>query len=186
MKTGLIRHKSGRARGTMKKRLNNKGFTLLEMVIAVAIVSLLVGSVVVVFPQWLTQYVMLRQTAEATEIMDVIASGIQDELLFSKERTWDEQGLHYVRDSRIGTLPLNDTECAITYEDGSLTILGKPQIFGAVFDSGFYGDMTAKLVMKEQTRSRDGAPVLVAQIEVYSSQGQLLASEAVSVLYYNR
>ena len=170
----------------MKKRWNNKGFTLLEMVIAVAIVSLLVGSVVVVFPQWLTQYVTLRQTAEATEKMDVIASGIQDELLFCKERTWDEKGLHYVRDSRIGNIPLNDAECTIAYEDGTLTILGKPLIFGAVFDSDFYDDMTAKLVLKEQTRSRDGAPVLGVQIEIYSSQGQLLGSETISVLYYNR
>ncbi len=170
----------------MKKRMNNKGFTLLEMVIAVAVISLLIGSIVVVFPQWLTQYVTLRQTAEAMEIMDVIASGIQDELLFSKERTWDGQGLHYVRDTRIGHIPLNDMECAVSYEGGSLTVEGKPQIFGVVFDSDFYGDMTAKLILGEQTRSRDGAKVLVTQIEIYSSQGQLLGSETASVLYYNQ
>lgn len=165
--------------------MNNKGFTLLEMVITVAIIGILIGSVAVIFPQWLEQYSLLKQTAAATEVMDVVASGIQDELSLSKERNWESDGLTYERGDRISTLPIDNEDCSVSYGGGNLVISGQPKIYGAVFDTAFYKDMTVNITLQEEKRSRDDLPVLVTTIEVYSAQGTLLAGETKTTFYYN-
>ena len=165
--------------------MNNKGFTLLEMVITFGIIGILIGGVAIIFPQWLNQYTYLKQTAAATEVMDVVASGIQDEMSLSRERTWSAEGLTYVNGERISKLPLDNTACTSSYSDGKLIISGQPKIYGAIFDTAFYKDMSVTLTMQEEKRSRDDALVLVTTIEVYSPQGALLASETKTTFYYN-
>lgn len=178
------------------KKTNNKGFTLLEVVITVAIISILFGGIATVFPQWLNQYIMLRQTARATEIMDVVATAVRDELIYSTDREWTEEGLKYIRDTRMSTIPVNTTDCTVTYlpgeadNNGVITIVGRPQIFGTIFDENFYKDMTVRLVLEEKTRVRGtdgsmGKKFLQAQIEVFSAEGQRLASVTETVSYYN-
>ncbi len=179
-----------------KKKLNNKGFTLLEIVITVAIISILFGGVVTVFPQWMNQYLMLRQTAKATEVMDVVATAVRDEMVYSTDREWTEEGLKYVRDVRMGTIPVDTADCSVSYApdetggSGVITIEGRPQIFGTIFDDDFYTDMTIKLVLEEKERARGadgsmGKKFLQAQIEVFSAEGQRLASVTEAVAYYN-
>lgn len=165
--------------------MNNKGFTLLEMVITVAIIGILISGVAIIFPRWLNQYTLLKQTAEAMEVMDVVASGIQDELSMSRERTWSAEGLGYVNGDRIGRLPLEKEKCTVIYTGGPLVISGQPKIYGAIFDTEFYKDMTVRLTLQEQKRSRDGIVFLEAVIEVYSTEGVLLCSETKNTFYYN-
>lgn len=166
-----------------KKNLANKGFTLIEMVIAVAIVSMLFGSIVVIFPQWLSQYVMLRDTAEATEVMDVVAAGIKDELQFSKDRLWNDEGIYYVRGNRSVQIPLNPSDCNITYDNQVMTIEGRPEIFGSIFDESFYSGNIIKLTLQN---NGEESKYMNANIEIYSEQGELLASEIKTVVFYNR
>lgn len=165
--------------------MNNKGFTLLEMVVTVGILGILMSAIAIIFPNWLRQYTMLKETAAATEIMDVVASGIQDELSVSQEREWSEDGLYYINGDRIGNLPLEDSPCSIAYTDKKLVIEGQPGIYGAVFDTGFYKDMSVKITLEEEKRSRDDAIFLLSTIEVYSSDGTMLGSETKSTYYYN-
>ena len=169
----------------MKDKMDNKGFTLLEMVLTVGIISILIGGVVTVVPQWLSQYIMLKQTAAATEVMDVVASGIEEEMSFSRNRIWGTQGVSYVTGERVCMLPLKDSPVEMTYADGRLVIRGKPKIYGAVFDTAFYKDMTVQLTMWETKRTRDGISILMTQIEVFSAKGQLLCSETKPTVYYN-
>lgn len=165
--------------------MNNKGFTLLEMIITIGIISILMGGIAFIFPQWLRQYTMLKETAAATEIMDVVASGISEELSMSQERNWTTAGISYVNGDRISSLPLETEDCTISYQDGVLKISGQPKIYGAIFDTTFYKDMSVTLTMYEQARSRDGAKVLLATIEVYSAKDVLLSSETRTIFYYN-
>lgn len=169
----------------MNIKKNNKGFTLLEMVLTVALISILIGGVAVVFPQWLSQYILLKQTAAATEVMDVIASGIEDEMAFSRNRMWGPSGVSYVTGDRVCTLPLKNSQAETSYADGRLVINGRPRIYGAIFDTAFYKDMTVQLTMWESKRERDGMPILMIQVEVYSDQGILLCSETKPTAYYN-
>lgn len=169
----------------MEVKMGNKGFTLLEMVLTVGIISIFIGGVAAVLPQWLSQYIMLKQTAAATEIMDVVSSGIEEEMSFSRNRIWGAQGVSYVTGDRVCTLPLKDSPVEMTYADGRLVISGKPKIYGAVFDTAFYKDMTVKLTMWEAKRTRDQATILMMQIEVFSAKGQLLCSETKPTVYYN-
>lgn len=166
-------------------KMNNKGFTLLEMVVTFGIIGILLGGVAIIFPQWLNQYTYLKQTAAATEVMDVVASGIWDEMSLSRERAWSGDGISYLNGERISKLPLDHTGCTCSLADDTLVISGQPKIYGAVFDTGFYKDMSVTITMQEEKRSRDDKPVLVMNIEVYSSQGALLASETKTVFYYN-
>lgn len=165
--------------------MDNKGFTLLEMICTVGIISILLAGVAAIFPQWLDQYMLLKQTAAATEIMDAVASGIQEELSFSKDRKWGPEGLTYATGDKIATLPLKDSACTVTYADSRLVISGQPRIYGTIFDAEFYQDMTVTLTLQEQKRERDGAVVLLVRIEVYSSTGKLLCSETKPTIYYN-
>ncbi len=169
----------------MKVKMGNKGFTLLEMVLTVGIISILIGGVAAVLPQWLSQYIMLKQTAAATEVMDVVASGIEEEMSFSRNRIWGNQGISYVTGDRVCALPLKESPAEVTYADGRLVISGRPKIYGAVFDAAFYKDMTVKLTIWETKRARDGTVVLMTQIEVFSAKGQLLCSETKPTVYYN-
>ncbi|MBR1931377.1 MAG: hypothetical protein IJ833_07915 [Lachnospiraceae bacterium] len=161
---------------------------MIEMIITVGIIAVLTGSIAVVFPQWLRQYVSLRQIAEATNMVDVMASGIKEELQFSKNRTWDEEGLHYVRDIRMGDFPLNEDECTINYDEAAntLTVVGRPEIFGTVFDADFYGEMTATVVVENETRTRDNKNFLAVDIEIRNAEGQLMSSEKIAVNLYNQ
>lgn len=165
--------------------MNNKGFTLLEMVVTVALLSIVIAGVVVIFPNWMNQYDMLKETAAATEIMDVVASGIQEELSLSQERQWDENGLSYVNGDRLGQLPLEDSQSTTSYTNGTLVISGQPKIYGAVFDTEFYKDMTVTLTLQEKERKRDNSVFLLAIIEVHAADGELLCSERKTIFYYN-
>lgn len=165
--------------------MKNKGFTLLEMVLTIGIISILLAGVAVIFPQWVDQYILLKQTAAATEIMDAVASGIQQELAFSQDREWSDQGLTYVTADKVSILPLKGSQCTITYAENQLVISGQPRIYGTVFDQSFYKDMTVTLTMQEEKRSRDGAMILMTQIQVYSASGKLLCSETKPTMYYN-
>ena len=165
--------------------MNNKGFTLLEMVVTLGIIGILLGSVAVIFPQWLNQYTFLKETAAATEVMDVVASGIQDEMALCSERTWSGEGITYVNGERISKLPLDNAGCSSSYNGTELVITGQPKVYGAIFDTGFYKDMTVTITMKEEKRGRDEKPVLVTTIEVFSKQGTLLAGETKTTFYYN-
>ncbi len=169
----------------MKQQKDNRGFTLLEMVIAIAIISILMSAIVFIFPQWLRQYEQLKKTAKAVEIMDSIASAVQEEMKFSQDRSFGRQGLKYLVGERISAIPLDDAHCSVAYDESShrVRIEGKPKIFGTIFDTAFYGDMTVLLVIWEQ--DKEGESLLMTQIEVYSSEGNLLCSVTRPVVYYN-
>lgn len=168
------------------KKIDDSGFTLMELIITVAILSVLMTGVVTTFPQWLRQYTMLKETSRATEIMDILASGINQEMKFSTSRTWGSEGISYVNAEKLSTsLPIATDGCTITYESDKLIIDGRPKIYGSVFDTGIYDEMTVRLILSETERTRDNARVLQTLIEVYSDSGALLATETKSTMYYN-
>lgn len=67
-------------RSRNRKKQFNTGMTMLETVIAVALVSIFFTVVAVVLPATLEQYVMMRRTSEALTISSVLHSGIEMEI----------------------------------------------------------------------------------------------------------
>lgn len=169
----------------MQIRKNNSGFTLIEMIITTAILGILLSAVAVTFPQWLNQYLFIQNESRAVEIMDIVAAGVGEELRFSKDRTIDDvNGLTYACGKRICTIPLNQEECTITYEDDELIITGQPKIYGSIFDTGIYNDLYVTLTMKEETVA-PGNVLMRTKIEIFSEGGQPLCSETKTTHYYN-
>ena len=118
-------------------------------------------------------------------MMDVVASGMKEELQYSKNRTFDENGFHYVRGTRIGDFPIQSTagDYTVTYTVGeqSVTVSGQPKIFGTVFDTAFYGDMTTVITLREESRTSDGRSFLTADIEIRNNEDKVMSSETIAI-----
>lgn len=63
-----------------KKRQFNTGMTMLETIVAVALVSVFFTVVATVLPATLEQYVLMRKTSDALTIASVVHNGIESEI----------------------------------------------------------------------------------------------------------
>lgn len=123
---------------------NQKGFTLVEMIIAVAMISVFFTVVVAVMTRTLNTYLSIRQTTNAMKTADVLGSGMVKELEFAQDIEFKAEGMSYSVNKGSSRIPLNAAPVT-SYTANSVVIEGKPEIFGVVFDSGFYEENSVRL-----------------------------------------
>ncbi|MCR4651112.1 MAG: type II secretion system GspH family protein [Lachnospiraceae bacterium] len=162
---------------------NNKGFTLIEMIITLGLVGILLSAVAVLFPQWLDQYLYIRQLGTATGIMDVVGQGVQSELEYSTDRMIEATGLSYIVEDRIGKIPANTDDCTVTVTSDTVVINGQPAIFGSVVDPDFYHDMSVTITLVLDGTGSDEH--INALIEVFNSEGKIMCSENKPMILYS-
>lgn len=166
----------------MKKVMKDqKGFTLIEMIIALAMVTILFTVILAVLTRTITAYAKMKESVEAMKIADVMGSGMVKELEFAKEITFESDCMTYSVDGGGTRLPLDNTSAVTTTSD-SISILGKPKIYGVVFDPGFY---KADSVNIDITRANENT--LLIQIKIISdASGDTLYTGKQTVHLYNK
>lgn len=160
---------------------DHKGFTLVEMIIAVAMISIFFTVVVAVMSRTLNTYVTMKETTDAIKIADVVGNGTVKELEFAQKIEFGADGMEYSVNKGKTMLPLNNTAPVTGYTDSSIIIEGKPEIFGTVFDPEVYDNNSVKLQI-----TRMNTRVLAVDIEVFSdNSGELLYKTRRTVYLYN-
>lgn len=161
---------------------NNKGFTLVEMIIAVALISVFFTVVVAVMTRTLNSYVTMKQTTEAIKMADVIGSGMVKELEFADGIDFTADGMKYTVNRGSSVLPMNGTATVSAYTDDSIIIEGKPEIFGVVFDPALYQHNSAKLQI-----SKVAEQVLYVEMDIIDdNSGDLIYKTNRTVHLYNK
>lgn len=166
----------------MKKYVKNqKGFTLVEMIIAVALISVFFTVVVTVMTRTLNSYVTMKQTTEAIKMADVIGSGMVKELEFAQNIEFTAEGMNYTVKKGSSVLPMNGTATVASYTSDSIVIEGKPEIFGVVFDPGLYANNSVRLrITKAATQ------VLAVEMEIIDdSSNELVYKTKRTIHLYN-
>ncbi len=138
---------------------NNDGFTMLEMIITVALVTLFFSAVAVVVPAILNNYVTMNKTNKALEMTTVIENGLSAEWAKAYQITMPDDSTKDPRLSyQIGQykryFPVEkdqaDTSITADSVNHTISVKGKPIIYGAVFDESFYKwGWTAEVVLKQ-------------------------------------
>ncbi len=160
---------------------NHKGFTLVEMIIAVAMISVFFTVVVAVMSRTLNTYVTMKEMTDAIKIADILGNGTVKELEFAQKISFGADGMEYSVNKGKSVLPLNNTAPVTAYTDASVVVEGKPEIFGVVYDPEMYDNNSVKMQITQLSTR-----VLAVDIEVYSdNSGDLLYKTRRTVYLYN-
>lgn len=176
------------------KKLNNVGTTMMELIITVAIVTVFFGAVAIAVPNCLEQYVMMKNTSEAMEITSIIENGLSTELGGAGRISFTaDKGLTYARNGQIRNFPILEDKAGdssktstikVENKDGVsiMTVTGKPKIYGTLYDTAFYGNMTVEIIVTY----KKGADCMNSKITVYNSEGESIAITEKPIVLYNR
>lgn len=140
------------------RQKGNAGFTMLEMIITVALVSLFFSAMAVVIPTILNNYVTMNKTNKAVEMTTVIENGMAAEwakaYAITLPNTPEEPRLSYQVGNYKRYFPVEKDQEGTTittdFTNNTITVKGKPIIFGAVYDESFYKwGWTAEVILKK-------------------------------------
>lgn len=175
--------------------LNNKGLTMLELIMTVAVITVFFTTISITLPRVMEQYILMKNTSEALEITSILENGMATELGGAANFRFEEKynGLGYEKNLQVRYFPLNaqkseedpDYGCTTTLVNtGSehfLTITGRPKIYGTLYDGGFYGNMTVKIELKY----KDGAENMNVKITVFDAEGKSICVSEKPIVLYN-
>lgn len=170
------------------RQKGNAGFTMLEMIITVALVSLFFSAMAVVIPTILNNYVTMNKTNKALEMTTVIENGIAAEwakayaITFPVDTT-KEPRLSYQVGNYKRYFPVekdqDGTSTTTKYTDNTITVKGKPIIFGAVYDESFYKwGWTAEVILK-----KDGNDYSV-KVTIFDENDEIITVSEKPIIIY--
>ena len=160
---------------------------MLELIMTVAVVTVFFGAVVVALPRCMEEYITMKKTSDALEITSVLENGLATELCGSSRVVFggEREALNYVRNQELRYFPINydeGSEVTITSGDAYvMTVVGKPKIYGTLYDTNFYDDMSVEVVLTYVT----DASSMNVKITVYDSDGLSLAVSEKPIILYN-
>lgn len=178
----------------LNNRLNNKGTTMIELIITVAIVAVFFGAVAVAVPKCLEQYIMMKETSEALEITSILENGLAAELGSAGRISFNEEtGISYVKNGQNRYFPIKkgvtedtnydyDIKLKIDGSERILRITGQPKSYGTLYDIGFYGNMTVEMTLDYVP----GNDCINLQVVVFNSEGKSIATTNKPIILYNR
>lgn len=170
----------------IKKKHNNKGFTMLEVIITVGIVSIFFLSISVVLPQSLEYYILMEKTSTALELTDIIENGIGMELAGASSIAFDESvGITYINGNEIRKFPANKDLSGLNMQVSpdvkSLKVTGRPYIWRSVYDDEMYGKYTASIILNQNI---DTGKMNVT-VTIFDEDNKSLCTTTKPIIMYN-
>lgn len=193
-----------------KTSKNNKGFTMLELVITVALVSIFFGVVVAIVPSTINEYIAMRKLASAMELTNLIENGIATELSSATSICFDEEKdvITYIKNKEQRRFPSNEDKTLLLegfttlneigrnvseYPDGmggkvsTIEVGGKTTdgghvyVFNSICDDGIYSDFGAKITII-YVSATNSYEMLVC---VYDENDEIICSSQKPIIMYN-
>ena len=193
-------------RALLNIKNNNKGFTMLEIVITMALVTIFFGVVVVVVPSGLSQYISMMKLSDGIELTNVIENGIAGEFAVASSIYFDEENdvITYIKDHEQRSFPSNDDdyvaiddndvtklnevsrECT-SYTDANSNIInqitagGRPYVFNTICDDGVYDGYYSKIKITYNQKHC----TYEIEVEVYDENYDIICSSKKPIITYN-
>ena len=171
---------------TVLKKVNNKGFTMLELIITVAIVSIFFTAIAYVIPEALEYYLVVEKTSTALELADIIENGLEMEMGGAASLAFDESyGVTYINGEEIRTFPANkdlsNIDMQVDVDNRTVIVSGKPYVWRSVYDDELYGDYSAKIVLDQDVDTGD----MRIELTIFDGDGDQLCTSRKPVIMYN-
>ena len=170
----------------VRKKLNNKGFTMMEIIITVAIVSIFFLSISIVVPQSLDYYILMEKTSTAIELTDIIENGLGMELAGAASIAFDDSvGITYINGEEIRKFPANKDlsklNMKVSVDDKKLEVTGRPYIWRSVYDDELYGQYTAKILLTQD----DNTGNINIKVTIFDENNDSVCTTTKPVIMYN-
>lgn len=122
----------------LKKKLNKKGFSLIELIIVIAIMAILAAIIV---PTVINKVQEANESAAQTEVSN-IANAIQQEIV-ELQATTGAKELTYLEQNDTGVISLKDAAASITEGDSTIELeTGTITITNTVGDTDYTATIT--------------------------------------------
>lgn len=150
----------------VKQRLKSRrGFTLIEMIITTALVSIFFAAVAMIVPSWYKAYTSMSELNHARQIADNVMEAVEWQIRFADEVRYEAAPVDHL-EGRNGS----GSFCIPMWEEGDMPVDGienSVMIDGLAYDADYFMNHELKLSFSDPA----GTDYCTVTVEILRKQG---------------